>query len=155
MQTVTRRILLPFLPLILVPPVFFVVSYCTEAHATASFPSATAAPTERLSPSVTWVDDLEDKLTTYLTEKYPAYDFAPYRQGLDRIRDAVSRGDQWGAKREMGVFLKMLASRAYGLGDDAAEELADLSQQAMPDQEFAIVYPSWMEMVSHVTGMLW
>jgi hypothetical protein len=35
----------------------------------------------------------------------------------------------------------MLASRAYGLGDDAAEELAMLSQRIMPDEEFGIVYP--------------
>ena len=40
-----------------------------------------------------------------------------------------------------GVFLIMLAIRAYGLGDDAAEELALLSQQIMPDQEFGIIYP--------------
>ena len=40
-----------------------------------------------------------------------------------------------------GVFLIMLAIRAYGLGDDAAEELALLSQQIMPDQEFRIIYP--------------
>jgi hypothetical protein len=39
------------------------------------------------------------------------------------------------------VFLKMLAIRAYGLGDDAAEELAVLSQGIMPDEEFGIVYP--------------
>ena len=38
-----------------------------------------------------------------------------------------------------GVFLIMLAIRAYGLGDDAAEELALLSQQIMPDQEFGII----------------
>jgi hypothetical protein len=41
----------------------------------------------------------------------------------------------------MGVFLKMLAIRAYGLGDDAAEELAVLSRRIMPDEEFGIVYP--------------
>ena len=41
----------------------------------------------------------------------------------------------------MGVFLNMLAIRAYGLGGDAAEELAVRSQQIMPDQEFGIIYP--------------
>ena len=49
--------------------------------------------------------------------------------------------DRWRAKREVGVFLKMLAIRAYGLRDDAAEELAVLSQRVMPDEEFGIVYP--------------
>ncbi len=31
--------------------------------------------------------------------------------------------------------------RAYGLEDDATEELAMLSQQVMPNEEFGIVYP--------------
>jgi hypothetical protein len=106
-----------------------------------SFLLATAAPTERLAPSITWLDELEHKLTTYLTKKYPGYDFSPYAHELSRIRDAARLGDRWGAKREMGVFLNMLAIRAYGLGDDAAEELALLSQQTMPDQEFGIIYP--------------
>jgi hypothetical protein len=146
METVTRRVLISPLAMILVPPVFFgLVSTSIEAGATSSSLLATVDPAEGASPSVTWADDLDRRLTTYFTEKYPAFDFAPYRQELDRVRDAVSRGDQWGAKREMGVFLKMLASRAYGLGDDAAEELADFSQEAMPDDEFAIVFPGRME----------
>lgn len=156
MKTITRRTLLPRLALILGLPVIilWLGAHDGEAGATSSLPLATAAPTERLSPPITWVDDLEDKLATYFTEKYPAYDFTPYRQELDRVRDAVSRGDRWGAKREMGVFLKMLASRAYGLGDDAAEELAGFSQEAMPDEEYAIVYPGRMERAPDATGML-
>ena len=142
MVTVRRRVLLPLLALILVPPVFSVLApNPIQAGETPSFLMATAAPTERLSPPVTWLDDLENRLTTYFTKKYPAYDFAPYAQELDRIRGALSLGDRWGAKREMGVFLNMLAIRAYGLGDDAAEELAGLSQRIMPDEEFGIVYP--------------
>jgi len=142
MVTVSRRVLLPLLALILVPDVFSVLApNPIQAGETPSFLLATAAPTERLSPPVTWLDDLENRLTTYFTKKYPAYDFAPYAQELDRIRGAVNRRDQWGAKREMGVFLTMLANRAYGLGDDAAEELAVLSQRIMPDEEFGIVYP--------------
>jgi hypothetical protein len=142
MVTVSRRVLLPLLALILAPPVFSVLApNPLQAGETRSFLLASAAPTERLNPPVTWLDDLENRLTTYFTKKYPAYDFAPYAQELDRIRSAVSLGDRWGAKREMGVFLTMLASRAYGLGDDAAEELAVLSQRVMPDEEFGIVYP--------------
>ena len=142
MVTVSRQVLLPFLAPILVPAVFSVLApNPIQAGETPSFLLATAAPTERLSPSVTWLDDLEHRLTTYFTKKYPAYDFSPYEQELDRIRGAVSLGDRWGAKREMGVFLTMLVIRAYGLGDDAAEELAVLSQQIMPDEEFGIVYP--------------
>jgi hypothetical protein len=142
MVTVRRRVLLSSLALILVPAAFSVLApNPVQAGETPSFLLATAAPTERVAPPVTWLEDLEHQLTTYFTKKYPAYDFSPYAQELDRIRGAVSRGDRWGAKREMGVFLKMLEIRAYGLGDDAAEELAVLSQQIMPDEEFGIVYP--------------
>ena len=141
MVTVSHRVLLFRLALILVPPVFSVIApNPIQAGETSSFLLATAAPTDRLSPPVTWLDNLEQRLTTYFTKKYPAYDFSPYAQELDRIRGASSLGNQWGAKREMGVFLTMLASRAYGLGDDAAEELAVLSQRIMPDEEFGIVY---------------
>ena len=142
MVTVGRRVLLPFLAPILVPAVFSVLApNPIQAGETLSFLPATATPTERRAPPVTWLDDLEHKLTTYFTKKYPASDFSPYRQELDRIRGAVSLGNRWDAKREMGVFLTMLAGRAYGLGDDAAEELAVLSQRMMPDEEFGIVYP--------------
>jgi hypothetical protein len=142
MGTVGHGVVLPLLALVLVPTVFSVLApNPVLAGETASLLLATAAPTERVSPPVTWLDDLEGRLTTYFTKKYPSYNFSPYTQELDRIRGAVSLGDRWGAKREMGVFLKMLAIRAYGLGDDAAEELAVLSQQMMPDEEFAIVYP--------------
>jgi hypothetical protein len=142
MVTVSRRVLPPLLALILVPPVFSVLApNPIQAGEIPSSLLATATATERLPPPVTWLDDLEQRLTTYFTKKYPAYDFLPYAQELDRIRGAASLGNQWGAKREMGVFLTMLASRAYGLGDDAAEELAVLSQRIMPDEEFGIVYP--------------
>ena len=144
MEPVNRRVLLPFLALLLVPSVFSVFApACIQDGETPSFFVAAAVPTDPLAPPVTWVDDLEHRLTTYFTKKYPSYDFAPYTQKLDRIRSAVSLGDRWGAKKEMGVFLKMLSIRAYGLGDDAAEELAVLSQRMMPDEEFGIVFPGW------------
>ena len=142
MVTVSRRVLLPLLALILVPPVFSTLApNPTQAGETPSSLLASTAPAERPSPLVTWVDTLTFRLTTYFMKTYPAYDFSPYAQELDRIRGALSLGDRWGAKREMGVFLNMLAIRAYGLGDDAAEELAVLSQRIMPDEEFGIVYP--------------
>lgn len=142
MGTVGHRLVLPLLALLLMPPAFSVPApNPVQAGETPSILLATAAPTERLAPPVTWLDDLEHKLTTYFTKKYPSYDFSPYAQELDRIRGALSLGDRWAAKREMGVFLKMLTIRAYGLGDDAAEELAVLSQRMMPDEEFGIVYP--------------
>jgi hypothetical protein len=142
MVTISSRFLLSLLAPILVPTVCSVFAPDPiRAGENPSFLLATAAPTERLAPSITWLDDLEHKLTTYFTKKYPGYDFSPYAHELSRIRDAARLGDRWGAKREMGVFLNMLAIRAYGLGDDAAEELALLSQRIMPDQEFGIIYP--------------
>ena len=79
MVTVRRRVLLPLLALILVPPVLSVLApNPIQAGETPSFLLATAAPTERLSPPVTWLDDLENRLTTYFTKKYPVYDFSPY-----------------------------------------------------------------------------
>jgi len=133
MVTVGRRVLLPSLAPILVPAVFSVLApNPIQTGETPSFLPATAAPTERVSPSIAWLDELEHRLTTHFTKKYPVYDFSPYAQELDRIRGAISLGDRWGSKREMGVFLKMLAIRAYGLGDDAADELAVLSRRIMP-----------------------
>jgi hypothetical protein len=142
MVTVNNRVFLLFLAPILVSTVCSVLASASlQARENPSFLLATAASTERFVPPVAWLDDLEHKLTTYFTKKYPGYDFSPYAHELSRIRTTARLGDRWGAKREMGIFLNMLAIRAYGLGDDAAEELALLSQQIMPDQEFGIVYP--------------
>lgn len=141
MVAVSCRALLPFLAPILGPAVYAVLATSPIQASEAPSLLPAAAPTERRSPAVTWLDDLAHNLTTYFMKKYPAYDFSPYAQELSRIRDAVNRGDRWGAKREMGVFLTMLSSRAYGLGNDAAEELSVLSQHIMPDEEFGIIYP--------------
>ena len=142
MVTVSRRVLHPLLPLIVVPPALFMLApNPIQAGKASFFLPATAAPTKRLSPPVTWLDTLQFRLTTYFTQKYPAYNFSPYTQDLDRIRGAVSLEDRWDAKREMGAFLNTLAIQAYGLGDDAAEELAVLSHRMMPDEAFGIVYP--------------
>ena len=138
MVTVSSRVFLLFLAPILVSTVCSVLASASlQARENPSFLLAT----ERLVQPVTWLDHLEHKLTTYSTKKYPAYDFSPYTHELSRIRDAARLGDRWGAKREMGVFLNMLAIRAYGLGGDAAKELAMLSQRIMPDQEFGMIYP--------------
>lgn len=138
MVTVSSRVFLLFLAPILVSTVCSMLASATlQARENPSFLLAT----ERLVQPVTWLDDLVSRPTTYFTKKYPAYDFSPYVHELSRIRDSARLGDRWGAKREMGVFLNLLAIRAYGLGDEAAEELALLSQQTMPDQEFGMIYP--------------
>ena len=118
MVTVRRRVLLPLLALILVPDVFFVLApNPIQAGETPSFLMATAAPTERLSPPVTWLDHLENRLTTYFTKKYPAYDFAPYAQELDRIRGALSLGDHHiYYLPEQGIHLRGLKIQIDGPG---------------------------------------
>ena len=143
MKTVSRSLLIPASALILVP------TFCCTfppTHIWAAehpvFLLAAETPAERPSQPPTWADDLDHRLSTYFKKKYPSFDFTPYTEELTRVRGAVSRGDRWAIKREMGVFLKMLASRAYGLEDDAAEELIDLAQQMMPAEEFAIIYPA-------------
>lgn len=145
MEISNRFILFPASALILVPILCCgIPSSPVLAADSPLFLLAPTAPVERSSPPPTWVDNLERWLSTSLKKKYPSYDFTPYTQELDRVREAVSRGDEWVVKHEMGVFLKMLASRAHGLGDDAAEELTDLTQQTMPAEEYAIVYPGSM-----------
>jgi len=146
MGTVGHRLILPLLALLLVSYAFSVTApNPVQAGETPTVLPATVTPTERLVPPVTWLDTLQFRRTTYFTKKYPAYDFSPYARELDRVRGALSLGDQWGAKREMGLFLSIGASRAYGLGGDAAKELADFLLhfllQMMPDEEFGIVYP--------------
>jgi len=145
MKTANQSLLVPASALILVP------TFCCTfppTHVWAAehpvFLLAAETPAERPSQPPTWADDLDHRLSTYFKKKYPSFDFTPYTEELTRVRGAVSRGDRWAIKREMGVFLKMLASRAYGLEDDAAEELIDLAQQTMPVEEFAIIYPGLM-----------
>jgi len=85
MVTVSRRVLLPLLALILVPSVFSVLApNSIQAGETPSFLLATATPTERLSPPITWVDTRKFRPTTYFTKTYPSYDFSPYAAVLSQ-----------------------------------------------------------------------
>jgi hypothetical protein len=110
------------------------------------------AAAEGQAAQPTWVDDLGRQLATHFKAKYPAYDFAPYAQELDRVRSAVNRGDHRGVKLEMGVFLRMLADRAYGLGDDAADELILFAQRVMPAEEFGIIFPRSLSDIDRSTA---
>jgi hypothetical protein len=69
-----------------------------------------------------WVDEIGPALGMYFKQKYPASNFAPCLEALDRVRVAVGQGDHRTAKIEMGLFLTMLAQQAQGL-----DEAADLS----------------------------
>ena len=95
MGAVGHQRILPLLTRILVPPVFSVLApNPIQAGETPSFLLAATAPTERLAPPVFWLDTLQFRLTPYVTKKYPAYDFSPYAQELDRIRVVLS--GRWG-----------------------------------------------------------
>ena len=85
MVTVSRRVLLPLLALILVPDVISVLApNPIQAGETPSFLLATATPTEHFSPTVTWVDTRKFRPTTYFAKRYPAYDFSPYAAVLSQ-----------------------------------------------------------------------
>ncbi len=72
MVTVSRRNIFPLLAPILAPTAFSMLApNPIRSGKNPSFLLATAAPTERLAPPVTWLDDLVSKLTTHLTKKYP------------------------------------------------------------------------------------
>ncbi len=102
---------------------------------------ATATSPEHLGPRLPWADELARSFTTYLTTQFPHEQLDAYTQAVDRLREAAQRGDRWGARRETGVLLKMLADRAHGLRPDAAQHLLDLAQQLMPEEEYGIVFP--------------
>ena len=94
MVTVSRRGLLPLLAPIPVPTAFSILApNPIQAGKTPSFLLPTVAPTERLSPPVTWRDDLERRLKTYFTKKYSAYNFALHTQehAGQGVRHCLSR----------------------------------------------------------------
>lgn len=69
MVTLSRRLLIPFLAPSLVPPVYpMLAPNPGQAGEIPPFLLGTA-PSERLSPPVTWLDDLEHRLTTYFTRR--------------------------------------------------------------------------------------
>ncbi len=138
MVTVSRRLLLPLLAPIPVPTAFCILApNPIQTGETPSFLLAAAAPAERLSPPVTWLNDFVSRLTTYFTEKYPAYDFSPYTQELDRIRGAVSPAHIF---HELFCCNRRPAA-ATSLRPAVSRRGSPISQRIMPDEEFGIVYP--------------
>jgi len=138
MVTVSRRVLLPLLAPIPVPTAFSMhAPNPIQTGETPSFLLAAAAPTERLSPPVTWLDDFGRRLTTYFTKKYPAYDFSLYAQELDRISGAVSPAH---IIHELFCCNRRSAA-ATSLQPAGSRRGSAISQQIMPDEEFGIVYP--------------
>ena len=70
MVTVSRRDIFPLLVPILAPTAFSMLApNPIQSGKNPSFLLATAAPTERLAPPLTWLDNLEHRLTTYFTQQ--------------------------------------------------------------------------------------
>jgi hypothetical protein len=99
-----------------------------------------APMTNAMRAKAGWVDDIRSSLAMY-KKNYPTSNFAPYLKKLDRAEDAVGRGDRKNVKGEMGGFFKMLATRAHGISDVAADELTNLAQMAAPIEEYGITVP--------------
>lgn len=108
MVTVSRRVLLPFLEPSLAPAVCCALA---PNPIQADETPAILSPTEHRSSPITYPYNLEHRLTKHFAKKYLAYDFSPYAQELGRIRGAVNLMTRWGAKREMGIFRTMPATR--------------------------------------------
>lgn len=103
-------------------------------------PVVMTAPAQATSAQATWVDEIKNSLGVYKAN-YPTSDFSPYLTKLNLVGDAVSRGDRRAVKVEMGAFLKMLATRAHGINENAADELSNFAQMVTPIQEYGISVP--------------
>ena len=95
------------------------------------------APAQATPAQATWVDEIKNSLGVYKAN-YPSSNFSPYQTKLNLVGDALSRGDRRAVKGEMSAFLKMLATRAHGINESAAEELSNFAQMVTPIQEYGI-----------------
>ena len=74
----------------------------TVALAIGLWSSGSALATE------TWADEIVTATTFYKTS-YPAGDWGPYFEKLNKVKDGIGRGDEQIVKVEMDQFMKMLA----------------------------------------------
>lgn len=147
MQSFRRAILVVALNVILVLP-----ALSSHTAVNVIVLSSASTPEDRPGQS-TWVDEIEKVLGTYFKAKYRGSDFDPYVKELDRIRAALGRRDERTVRVETGVFLRMLANRDYGIEQDAAKELIDVTETAMPAQEYGIIFPGDNEIAGHRPGV--
>jgi hypothetical protein len=103
-------------------------------------PVVMTAPAQATSAQATWVDEIKNSLGVSKAN-YPSSNFAPYQTKLNLVGDAVSRGDRRAVKMDMGSFLKMLATRAHGINEGAADEPSNFAQMVTPIQEYGISVP--------------
>jgi hypothetical protein len=81
----------------------------------------------------TWADELVTA-TTFYKASYPAGNWDPYFQKLNKVQDGIGRGDNQIVKVEMDQFMKMLVGRAYGINDVAADELYNYALNVRPTE---------------------
>lgn len=84
----------------------------------------------------TWVEEIW-KMVAFEKAAYPQSNFDPYFAKLASIRKAVEGKDQLFVKKEVDRFLKMLASRAYGIHDVAADEIYNFVLVVRPTDDSA------------------
>ncbi len=88
-----------------------------------------------------WVDELSNSLTFYKSN-YPNSNWEPLEKRLAAAREAVGRADQQAVRKEMNKFFKMLATRADGVNEIAADELYNFAMMVTPVQEYGISVPA-------------
>ena len=84
----------------------------------------------------TWADEIVTATTFYKTS-YPAGNWEPYFEKLTKVREGIGRGDEQIVKVEMDQFMKMLAGRAHGINDVAADELYNFALGARQAEQAA------------------
>ncbi len=70
----------------------------------------------------TWVDEIWGMVSVEKATS-PSMNFGPYVETLTVIREELARHDRQAVKKEPDRFLKMLADRAHGINDVAADEI--------------------------------
>jgi hypothetical protein len=109
---------------------------------TGGIPDIMAAPLPQSRPrfATDWVDQIHSTLEMYKAN-YPASNFVPYLESIRRVKDGAGRGDRQGVRADMTTFFKMLATRAHGMNEVAADELTNFSEMVAPMHEYDITAP--------------
>lgn len=79
----------------------------------------------------TWVDEVWN-MVVFEKASYPGSNFDPYFEKLTAIRNGLAGGDQLIVRKETDRLFKMLADRAYGIHDVAADEIYNFAMVARP-----------------------
>jgi hypothetical protein len=87
-----------------------------------------------LAAGGSWVDEVWN-MVVFEKASYPGSNFDPYLEKLGRIRNDIIMQDHLSVKTETNQFLKMLADRAHGIHDVAADEIYNFALQVRPTEE--------------------